>query len=104
MESKSIPNSDITQSTIMQNNPQYSGYQARLQNSGSWVASSSDPNAWIRFKLPQYYTVSAIATQGYNGFVKQYTLSYSDDGANWNDYSVGGIVKVCFEFDLKYDI
>lgn len=97
MENNGIPNQDITQSSILQNNPQYSGFQARLQNSGAWIASQSDLNSWIRVKLPQYYTISAIGTQGYNGFIKQYTLSYSDDGANWSDYTDSGVVKVCWK-------
>lgn len=97
LQSGVIPNDDITQSSIRQNNPQYSGFQARLQNSGSWIAGSKDSKAWIQVKLPQHYTLSAVATQGFTGFIKQYTLSYSDDGVNWNDYTIGGVIKVCFQ-------
>lgn len=100
MESKNIPNKDITQSSIYLNNLQYSGYQARLQNNRSWVASQEDSKAWIRVKLPQYSTVTAVETQGYDhtsvGYIERYTLRYSDNGTNWSNYTVNGAIKVCF--------
>lgn len=98
LQSHIIPNQAIQQSSIHQKNPQYSGYQARLQNSGAWIAATTDTNAWIQVKFPQRYTVSAIATQGYSGFIKQYTLSASDDGVNWKPYTVGGVTKVHLGF------
>lgn len=49
--------------------------------------------------------VTAVATQGHgsrNEWVKQYTLSYSADGADWFNYTQHGQVKVCASTTLHY--
>jgi hypothetical protein len=84
MQNRDIPNKDITQSSV--SSPQYSGYQARLNNSGAWLALKNDGLQWIQVKFAHRKAVTMISTQGYNGYIKEFYLSYSDDGVQWNKY------------------
>lgn len=87
MQSKDIPDGAITESSVLQNSPQYKGYQARLHNSGAWITDKNDVSPWIQVKFSHRKAVTMISTQGYTGFIKEFFLSYSDDGLQWTRYN-----------------
>ena len=47
-----------------------------------------DSNQWIQVDLSTPFKITAIQTQGRNGYdqwVKSYKVAYGNDGINWND-------------------
>ncbi|XP_078351548.1 uncharacterized protein LOC144636259 [Oculina patagonica] len=68
---------------------QYSGGKT-----GGWVAGTSDANQWLQVDLGSQYTkVTRVATQGRNDYahwVFNYTLQYSNNGVNFQNYREQG--------------
>ncbi|XP_068677063.1 uncharacterized protein [Montipora foliosa] len=85
MESKAIPDSQITASSEW--DQKLSGAQARLHSKsgnllGGWVAFTNNLHQWLQVDLGSYTTVTRVATQGrfkHNQWVTKYRLEYSDD-------------------------
>ena len=69
-------------------------FKATSVKAGSWSAKTNDVNQWLQVDLGTQYTkVTRVATQGRNGFsqwVTKYTLQYSKDGVNFQDYKEQG--------------
>ncbi|XP_068676816.1 uncharacterized protein [Montipora foliosa] len=64
---------------------------------GAWCARYTDTNQWLQAAFQRPVDITAIATQGradYNQWVSSFTLSYSEDGAKFTVYTVGGQQKV----------
>ena len=64
---------------------------------GCWIPSDSDTNPWFQVDLKENATLSEIDTQGrqdYSEWVKNYTVSYSNDGMNFKFYHHDGQAKV----------
>ena len=87
MQSRDIPAKAITESSVLHNSPQYNGPQARLHNSGAWISARNDGTQWIQVKFAHHKAITMISTQGYNGFIKEFFLLYSDDGLQWKTYN-----------------
>ena len=88
MEKRRIPDSSI------QGSSQYSGnvkpiYGRLFSIAKCWIPKNVDPNPWIRVDLGSIENVTKIATQGRdnaNQYTKEYILSYSLDGNNFQSY------------------
>ena len=69
----------------------HSPYQAHnaVKNSYGWQSSIRNDKQWLQVDLGKKTDVKGISTQGRsnaNYFVKAYTISYSDDGTNFEPY------------------
>ncbi len=68
---------------------QYSGGKT-----GGWVAATDDVNQWLQVDLGSQYTkITRVATQGrsdYRHWVFNYTLQYSNNGVNFQNYREQG--------------
>ena len=56
------------------------------RNYGGWSAKTSQTGEWIRVDLGEAKVIESVTTQGRadaNQFVTEYTLEYSEDGANY---------------------
>jgi len=93
MESRAIPDAQITASSERHASAVHAASRARLnfqeipnKAAGAWVADSSDENPWLQVDLGAQYTkVTRVATQGRNSlnfpqWVTKYKLQYSDNG------------------------
>lgn len=88
MESGVIPNSQITASSVNNNNQ--SPAQARLNHLG-WTAALDDHKSWLQIDLGSYKIVTRLATGGSSqsvtgSWVTSYRLQYSDDGFMFHFY------------------
>ena len=93
MRRGTIPDSAITASSAQ--NSDSNAYYARLNNTKAWVPDPNSKSAWIQVNLQYMRNITGIATQGFQGsYVKQYYVSYGDDGTNWRNYTEQGTVKV----------
>ena len=104
MENKEIPNRAVTASSY--HGAAHEPWQARLNNiqtigrsTGSWSALQNTIGQYLQNDLGKERVVKKIATQGrpstvYFQWVTSYKLLFSSDGANWNEYQNGGVVKV----------
>lgn len=96
-----IPNSSILASDMHETNQPW---MARLHNSeGCWVMPRAENSLQVDLGEDQVL-VTGVATQGcYNdarrtyGYVLEYKLSFSDDGAEWYFYQEEGHPKVFFD-------
>ena len=64
---------------------------------GSWTAAKADLNQWLQVDFERSTVIKGISTQGrqdYGSLVKNYTISFSNDGKNFQNYEHGGITKV----------
>ena len=92
MESRGIPDSNITSSSATSNSP---AFNARLNALTQWYATYyKDKQPWIQIYLNRKKKITRIATQGPADFVKQYYVAYSTDGITWLNYSRNGQVVV----------
>ena len=72
-------------------------YNARLGNQKAWIPHQSDNHPWIKVNLQKVTNITGIATQGFqsdripSSFVKQYYLSYGNDGNTWVNYTFQGV-------------
>lgn len=105
MESGAIPNSEISASSMWDNN--HAPSQGRLNfqetriKAGSWSAKINDDNQWLQIDLGRPgKIVTRVATQGrnyyrwwphgpHNQWVTRYTLQYSEDCERFHDYREG---------------
>ena len=98
MESRIIQDSHITAST--EYSSAYGPRYARLNSAagaGSWSAGINEINQWLQIDFLDKTTVSKVASQGREQiaqWVKSYSLSYSMDGSNFEDYKKSGEAKV----------
>ncbi|XP_044072627.1 coagulation factor V [Siniperca chuatsi] len=68
---------------------------ARLNRQGTinaWQAKYNDMNQWLQVELPQIKKITGIITQGAKSlgkemYVMSYSLQYSDNGIQWNQYT-----------------
>ena len=96
VESKLIPDSSFTASTVATSPQTFPAHNARLNLVPPWAASVQDQNQWLQIDLGQKSNITGVATQGqWQRWVKTYKISYSDDGSTWTTYQAGGIEKVC---------
>ncbi|CAB3983235.1 neurogenic locus notch homolog 2-like [Paramuricea clavata] len=100
MENGDIPDSQLSASSEV--NVHHGAVNARLnfrgQGSrvGAWCGHN-DLKQWLEVNFVLQATVTDILTQGrfrHNQWVTKYTVSYSNDGLNFFDYRVNGVVKV----------
>ena len=92
MDSGVIPDSQITASSVNNNNQ--SPAQARL-NSLGWTAALDDPKSWLQIDLGSYKIVTRLATRGSlqsvtGSWVTSYRLQYGDDGFMFHFYQEPG--------------
>ena len=81
-----VKDSDITYSSVF--NERHDNGRLHFKNvagseAGGWVVKVPDTNQWLQVDFRNELLISAVATQGRNGFaqwVKSYTLSYSNSG------------------------
>ena len=88
MESGVIPDSQITASSVNNNN--YSPARARLNNLG-WTAALNDLKPWLQIDLGSYKIVTRVSTRGSSqsvrgSWVTSYRLQYSDEGLIFQFY------------------
>ena len=57
-------------------------------NGKAWHAQELGPNEYLQIRFHTNVNITAIATRGDgdSGFVKSYTLSYSNDGDVWRTF------------------
>ncbi|XP_048582331.1 uncharacterized protein LOC5506315 isoform X2 [Nematostella vectensis] len=63
---------------------------------GAWSARVNDANQWLQVDLGRSSRVTAVETQGrqdYDQWVKTFTLSFSNQGAQFITYRIAGLVK-----------
>ena len=98
MSDHTIPDNSIIASDVFETN---GPWMARLDNAeGCWVFPSAEN--FLQVDLGNgLVLVTGVATQGcYNtqireyGYVLEYKLSFSDDGAEWYYYKDGNVPKV----------
>ena len=99
MKSGTIPDSDITASSVQSaNTPAKNGRLSYISGS-SWCAGTGDTNPYLQIDLKTLHIVCAVSTQGNSKadqWVKTYKLQLSTDGTTWTDYTEsGGQAKVC---------
>ena len=101
MESSEIPDDRISASSEW--DPNHGPSNARLNfqpaggKTGAWSAKTNDVNQWLQVDFGDTKKVTAILTQGraeHDQWVKTYTVSYSQDGIEFIDYTQNGQKKV----------
>ena len=73
---------------------------------GSWIASTSDHDPWLRVDFLTYAKITGIETQSYPDlayFVDKFTLSYSNNNKDFTQYKEMSIVKVIY-LKLRWDV
>eukprot|EP00057_Strongylocentrotus_purpuratus_P008864 XP_011663338.1 PREDICTED: EGF-like repeat and discoidin I-like domain-containing protein 3 [Strongylocentrotus purpuratus] len=86
LESGALPNSSFSESSCFGTNCSRFG---RLNSKTGWIPRTSDQYAWIQVHFESSYIVTAITTQGANGYdtwVTSYTFSSSFDDMTWTEY------------------
>ena len=64
---------------------------------GAWSSQTNDLNQWLQVDFRRSNIITGISTQGRydrDQFVKNYTISFGDDGKQFHVYKVNKIVKV----------
>ena len=100
MENGTILDSQISASSVYDRN--HAAEQARLHfkrhglKTGSWSAKNNDKNQWLQVDLQQTTRITAIATQGRNGYtpgqwVEEYKLQYGEDVQTLKVYRIPSI-------------
>lgn len=97
MQNYQISNEQITASSEYDGN--HAAFQGRLHFKGapplsaSWSARTSDVNQWLQVDVgSDYAIVTRVATQGrdsaeqFSQWVTKYTLQFSYDSVNFQDY------------------
>ncbi|XP_028411632.1 contactin-associated protein like 5-3-like [Dendronephthya gigantea] len=101
MENGNINDSQITASSEL--DTKHRAANARLNftprdgRNGAWSSGKKDLNQWLQVDFQRSTLVTGISTQGRENkdqFVKNYTVSFSQDGNNFQDYTQKGAVKV----------
>ena len=98
MENAVIRDSQITASSEYSPNHQASNGRLNFKaNSGSWSAKTSDLNQWLQVDFLRPTIITGITTQGriqHNQFVTKYTVSFSEDENNFQNFNNQGMLKV----------
>ena len=86
----------------------HSPYQAHnaVKNSYGWQSSIRNDKQWLQVDLGKKTDVKGIITQGRlnaNYWVKAYTISYSDDGTNFEPYKNNKVWNQLMTFPLIYN-
>ena len=84
-------------------------FKAQGRRKGAWSARHNNVYQWLQVNFKLQATITEILTQGRsnaNQWVTSYTVSYSNDGLNFFDYRVDGVVKVRMlsPFAFKYEV
>ncbi|XP_028412003.1 EGF-like repeat and discoidin I-like domain-containing protein 3 [Dendronephthya gigantea] len=107
MENGNINDNQITASN--EHNINHRAANGRLNftprdgRTGAWSSGKQNLNQWLQVDFQRSTLVTAISTQGRSDkdqFVKNYTVSFSQDGHNFHDYTQKGANK---EFDGNSD-
>ncbi|XP_028414341.1 uncharacterized protein LOC114537501 [Dendronephthya gigantea] len=97
MQNGKIHNLQLNSSSVYQNKMMYSPKNGRLHGENSWRAKTNDDKQWIQVDFSGEEIVTGIASQGdekSEDWVKSYLVSYSLDGINYKNYTIGGVHKV----------
>ncbi|PFX15295.1 Neuropilin-1 [Stylophora pistillata] len=91
-----IPNSNITASSVRSANTPAKNGRLNYTSGPSWCAGISDTNPYLQIDLQTLHIICAVSTQGNSKadqWVKNYTLKFSINGTTWTNYKEGGQVK-----------
>ena len=109
MESKYIPDSQITASSEWNSNHGPSNarlnFQAGGGRTGAWSSKTNDVNQWLQVDLGQKTRVTGIRTQGRSDFdqwITSFTVSYSDDGVNFTPYNPNTVWNDCIPVLISF--
>ena len=98
MESGKINNSQITASSVYNEDDFAQPWAGRLNNpNGVWIAKQPRVGEWLQIDLKQKMVVTKIATNGrpnYPQWVTSYKISFSQDAVLWDFYKENGEEKV----------
>jgi len=97
METGSIPDNNITASSIQSASTPASSSRLNFASGSSWCAATDDRNPYLQIDLQTLHIICAVSTQGNfqaEQWVKTYKLQLSRDGSTWTNYKEGGQVKV----------
>ena len=105
MESGAISDAQISASSFHDNDHKSAAYHGRLNlqesdsHFGAWSADRNDYKQSLQIDLIVKHRVTRVATQGRNRvyqWVTEYTLQYSNDSLNFQDYTEDGenVIKV----------
>lgn len=102
MQSYAIPDSSVTASSMLWAFAKAGNGRLHListpgENDGGWIAEpNKEENSWFQVDFGRWTKVTAISTQGRQGFffnwVTKYGVSYSYDGIFFMDYKENGEV------------
>ncbi|XP_078353593.1 neuropilin-2-like [Oculina patagonica] len=96
MERGSIPDSNITASSVQDANTPAKNGRLSFASGSSWCAATSDTNPYLQIDLETLHIICAVSTQGNSKadqWVTNYTLQSSTDGSTWKNYTEIGQVK-----------
>ncbi|XP_010157395.1 PREDICTED: discoidin, CUB and LCCL domain-containing protein 2-like, partial [Eurypyga helias] len=105
MESRVIPDSQITASSVLEWSDQtgevniWKPENARLKRAGPpWAAFVSDEHQWLQIGLNKEKRITGIITTGstlaeFHYYVSAYRILYSDDAQRWTAYREPGVDK-----------
>ena len=99
MENETIPDDHVTPSSVW--SEEHGAANGRLHLRGirrnntlilsrGWKADKDDKSQWLQVDLGSLVVITQIATQGR---VKNYTISYSLDGNDFNTYENGKVLN-----------
>ena len=72
-------------------------FAPNINRTGAWTSSTNDLNQWLQVDFQRSTIITGISTQGRPEilqFVKNYTISFSDDEEYFACYKTGEILKV----------
>lgn len=90
----SISDSQITASTEEHSNP---ATGVRLDTGNAWEASHTDGFPWLQVDFQEVVNIAIVKTQGMSTsekFVRTFSVSFGDDGENFEEYQDAGRKKV----------
>lgn len=104
MENRKVKDDQITASNYFKD---YEPHEGRLNLKGGrgWRPEYTRPAEYLQIDFKREVNITAVATQGGQStsnlymYVKEYKLSMSDDGQNWNEYTENGKTKVKIKKD-----
>ncbi|XP_022805723.1 neuropilin-2-like [Stylophora pistillata] len=97
MGRETIPNNDITASTVQSVDTPAQNGRLNYTSGSSWCAGTSETNPYLQIDLQTLHIICAVSSQGNSQadqWVKNYTLQFSMNGTTWMDYKEGGQIKV----------
>ena len=99
LSDESISDSQITASTDYDHSP---AAGVKLDPTGSaWRSKSTDGNPWLQVDFQEVVNIAIIKTQGVeetqSSFIRTFSISFGNDGTNFEDYQHAGRKKVLDE-------